>query len=120
MPNRGYVTPIEKFTVGRFQDSYGDHTYVPNTLPQGMAAEDVARLCEISDEDFSDQCRDDNDENYVPSENDEKSNVKDVLTGEKVTIKTEVEVNSDDEEEVNTNADTTETPPPTDVYCSSD
>ncbi|KAF5277448.1 hypothetical protein FQA39_LY06261 [Lamprigera yunnana] len=85
-----------------------------------MAAEDVARLCEISDEDFSHQCRDDNDENYVPSENDEKSDVKDVLTGEKVIIKTGVEVNSDDNKEVNTKADTTETPPTTDVYCSSD
>ncbi|KAF5288882.1 hypothetical protein FQA39_LY03761 [Lamprigera yunnana] len=85
-----------------------------------MTAEDVARLCEISDEEFSDQCEDDNGENYAQSENYEKSDVEDVLTGESVPIETEMEVNSDDDEEVTTEADTTETPPLTDVYRSSD
>ncbi|KAF5289852.1 hypothetical protein FQA39_LY14965 [Lamprigera yunnana] len=85
-----------------------------------MAVEDVATLCEICDEEFSDQCEYYNDENNVPSENDEKSDVKDVLTRERVANKTEVEVNSDDDEEVTSEADTTETLPPTDVYYSSD
>ncbi|KAF5271777.1 hypothetical protein FQA39_LY08100 [Lamprigera yunnana] len=85
-----------------------------------ITAEDVARLCEISDEEFNDQCEDDNDENYVPSENDEKSVVQDILTGGRVPTETEVEVNSDDDEEVTTESDTTETPPLTDVYRSSD
>ncbi|KAF5282282.1 hypothetical protein FQA39_LY17644 [Lamprigera yunnana] len=53
-----------------------------------MTAEDVARLCKICDEKFIDQCEDNNDENYVPSENDEKSDVEDVLTEGKVPIKT--------------------------------
>ncbi|KAF5279119.1 hypothetical protein FQA39_LY05797 [Lamprigera yunnana] len=69
---------------------------------------------------ISDQCEDDNSENYAPSENDEKSDVEDVLIGERVAIKTKVEVNSDDDEEISIEADTTETPPLTDVYRSSD
>ncbi|KAF5299773.1 hypothetical protein FQA39_LY11443 [Lamprigera yunnana] len=52
-----------------------------------MTAEELARLCEIYDDKFSDQCEDDNDENYVLSENYEKSDAE-VLTGEKVPIKT--------------------------------
>ncbi|KAF5282045.1 hypothetical protein FQA39_LY00569 [Lamprigera yunnana] len=64
-----------------------------------ITAEDVARLYEISDEEFSDQCEDDNGENYAPSENDEKSDVEDVLTGGRVPIETDVEVNSYDDEE---------------------
>ncbi|KAF5278588.1 hypothetical protein FQA39_LY00630 [Lamprigera yunnana] len=56
-----------------------------------MMAEDIARLCEISDGKFSDLCEDDNDKNYVPSENDEKLDV-DVLTRGRVPIETEVEV----------------------------
>ncbi|KAF5279426.1 hypothetical protein FQA39_LY05536 [Lamprigera yunnana] len=84
-----------------------------------MTAEDVARLCEIFDEEFSDQCEDDNGENYAPSENDKQSDVKDVFTGGRIPIETEVEVNSEDDEEVTTVADNTETPLLTDVYRSS-
>ncbi|KAF5287017.1 hypothetical protein FQA39_LY16131 [Lamprigera yunnana] len=85
-----------------------------------MTAEDVARLCEISDEEFSNQCEDNNGENYAPSENDEKSDVEDVLTGGTVPIEKEVEVNSHDDKKVTTEVDTTETTPLSDVYRSSD
>lgn len=81
-----------------------------------MTAEDVANLCEMSDEEFSDTFEDDNDEEYVPPANDKESDVEDVRTGERVPIETEVEINSDDDEEFITETDNIAEPPPSDDY----
>lgn len=82
--------------------------------------EEIARFCEMSDEEFSEPFEDDGGEDYVPPVNDEESDIEDVRLGERIPIEKEVEVDSDEEEDLLTEVENTTMPPLADVYHSPD
>ncbi|KAK9679239.1 hypothetical protein QE152_g40180 [Popillia japonica] len=85
--------------------------------------EEIARFCEMSDEEFSEPFEDDGGEDYVPPVNDEESDIEDVRLGEilkMIPIEKEVEVDSDEEEDLLTEVENTTMPPLADVYHSPD
>ncbi|KAK9685510.1 Transposase IS4 [Popillia japonica] len=74
----------------------------------------------MSDEEFSEPFEDDGGEDYVPPVNDEESDIEDVRLGERIPIEKEVEVDSDEEEDLLTEVENTTMPPLADVYHSPD
>ncbi|KAK9692862.1 Transposase IS4 [Popillia japonica] len=82
--------------------------------------EEIARFCEMSDEEFSEPFEDDGGEDYVPPVNDEESDIEDVRLGERIPIEKKVEVDSDEEEDLLTEVENTTMPPLADVYHSPD